>query len=303
MRADRIGFIGFGEVASVFSEALRAGGAEVAAFDVLLEEPGGREALESRARDGGIRFLPLAEVVAGSDLVLSTVTTSVAVAVAESALPHLSPGAVYVDLNATAPAVKTRIAALVEPTGAAFVEGAILGAVGVTGARTRVLTGGGRGAEVAEALSARGLHFVHYSEEIGRASAFKMVRSVFSKGMEALLLEFLAAGRRAGIQADVWEEVVELFSGGAFERVAENWVRTHPGAVERRYHEMVQVSAVLREMGIDPVVTEGVERFFDRSRRIGWSEAFPGKPDSLDDVVAHLEPRLGVLNPPPPQEP
>ena len=35
---------------------------------------------------------------------------------------------------------------------------------------------------------------------------FKMLRSVFSKGMEALLIEFLVAAERAGIRADLWAE-------------------------------------------------------------------------------------------------
>jgi hypothetical protein len=97
-----------------------------------------------------------------------------------------------------------------------------------------------------------GLNARFYSEEIGKASMFKMLRSVFSKGMEALLLEFLVAAERGGIRADLWNEVTTLFANQPFEKVALNWVRSHSGAHERRGHEVEQVAEVLRGLGVEP---------------------------------------------------
>jgi 3-hydroxyisobutyrate dehydrogenase-like beta-hydroxyacid dehydrogenase len=99
--------------------------------------------LEKRVKAEGLAFLPLAQAIAGADLVLSTVTTDVTEAAARSCAQHLKTGQVYIDLNATTPAVKLSISRIILVTDAAFVEGAILGAVGVTGPKTRILTGGG----------------------------------------------------------------------------------------------------------------------------------------------------------------
>ncbi len=289
----KIAFIGYGEVASSFAQALMQGGAEVAAYDVLMDQEGGFELLQRRTRTDGVRFGRLPEVIGGADYILSTVTTNVAKTVAEAAAPLLGAGQVYVDLNSAAPSLKVQIAETIGRSPAEFVEGAILGAVGATGARTEVLTGGRRGGEVAKRLTALGLNVRFYSPEIGKASTFKMLRSVVSKGLEALLLEMLIAGRRAGVDADLWRDLTEFLTRNPFDRVASNWIQSHAVAHERRYHEMVQVAETLSEMGIEPLMTAGTVAFFERSGRLGMSEAFREKPGSYGEVVEYMEGRVG----------
>jgi 3-hydroxyisobutyrate dehydrogenase-like beta-hydroxyacid dehydrogenase len=284
-----IGFVGFGEVAARLAAALQSGGATVAAYDVLLERTGGLEKLKERSREMPVAFVALDELAARSPIVLSTVTTDVALDAAKGCAPHLSRAHVFVDLNATSPAVKRMIADALAPSGAAFVEGAILGAIGVTGAQTRVLLCGERGSDVAEALNRLGLNFAFYGPEIGRASTFKMLRSVFSKGMEALLLESLLAARRAGVEEDVWREIVETLDERSFAEVGANWMRTHGSAHARRYHEMVQVEMLLRELGLEPLLTGATTAFFERSTRLELSRAFDGNPHSFEEVIAALD--------------
>lgn len=89
----RIGFVGFGEVASVFSKVLRDHGAEVLAYDID----------EDKVRRGGVPFLPLVALAATADYLLSTVTTDVAEKVARDCAACLAPGKVYIDMNSTAP--------------------------------------------------------------------------------------------------------------------------------------------------------------------------------------------------------
>jgi 3-hydroxyisobutyrate dehydrogenase-like beta-hydroxyacid dehydrogenase len=291
----RFAFIGFGEVAASFAAALAARGAHVSAYDVLLDRKGGRELLQARASGTAVTFAGLPDALAGARYIFSTVTTSVAKDAARRCAARLEPGQTYVDLNATEPSVKIEIERIVSPTGAAFVEGAVLGAVGVTGAKTEILLGGAHGRRAARELAGEfGLNVRFYSEEIGRASTFKMLRSVFSKGMEALLLEFLAAGERAGIREDLWREVTELFSANAFEKVAANWVVSHATAHERRYHEMVQVTGALRALGVEPVMTAATQALFRRSVDLRLKEAFAARPGTMNEVVKALEERLGA---------
>lgn len=284
-----IGFLGFGEVASRFAVTLQAKGARVAVYDVLLDRPGGADTLIQRTRGAPVEFLSLPEMLGRATTVLSTVTTDVALDAAKACVRHLRKEHVFVDLNATSPGLKGAIAAVIAPSGAAFVEGAILGAVGVTGARTRILVCGEKGAAVARDLSALGLNVGFYGAEIGRASTFKLLRSIFSKGVEALLIESLLAARRAGVGDDVWREIVETMNERPFAETGGNWIRTHGTAHARRYYEMVQVEAFLRELGIEPVLTKATVAFFDRSTRLALAETFDGKPNAPDEVVARLD--------------
>jgi 3-hydroxyisobutyrate dehydrogenase-like beta-hydroxyacid dehydrogenase len=273
------GFIGFGEVGRTFSAALRERGVDVAAFDIN----------RSRVDAGGVLYLALDELSRRADYVLSTVTTQSAVVAAEACAPHLRPSQFFVDLNSTSPRVKQEIAEIVAATDAQFVEGAILGAVGVTGAQTRILTGGAAGDRAAADLTAAGLRVAFYSPEVGKASTFKMLRSIFSKGLEALILELLISGRRAGMEQDLWADINELMSAKSFDKIAGNWVQTHPYACERRYHEMEQVVETMEELGVEPVMTTATNRFFERSKRLALGGRLGGRQLALEDVVSLVE--------------
>jgi 3-hydroxyisobutyrate dehydrogenase-like beta-hydroxyacid dehydrogenase len=287
------GFLGFGEVASRFTERLRECGARVLAYDVVLDRSGGRDALAARAVGAPPEFQTLADVIAQADVLLSTVTTDKALSVAKDCAPLLRAGQFYVDLNATSPSIKLETASVIARSRADFVEGAILSAVGVAGADAKVLLAGVRAVEVTGTLSNLGLNVHAYGTEIGKASSFKMLRSVFSKGLEALLVECLLAARHAGIEQALWQEIVSTIDAASFDDVGGNWLRTHATAHTRRYHEMLQVAEVLREVHVDAPMTSATVALFERSTRLGLNDAFPAPAADPRDVIAALDARIG----------
>lgn len=292
MGVSKIGFIGFGEVGSVFIGAMAASGADVVVYDILLEDQERTDALIRRTGEAGCRLGTLREVLLHGDTILSAVTTQAAKKVAETCAPLLRQGQIYVDLNSTSPSVKADIGAVIDGSEADFVEGSILGAVGATGAGTRILMGGRRAQEAADSLSGLGLNASFYSHEIGKASAFKMLRSIFSKGVEILLLEMLVAGRRAGIDGDLWRDISGFMDSRPFEAIGSNWVRSHADAHERRYYEMLQVVETMREMGVEPVITEGTLAVFRRSLDMEMGDEFRERPDTMDAVIEFIEERV-----------
>ena len=282
METQRIGFIGFGEVGRTFAREMKSRGADVFYYDLVTKET-----------ESWIFSLSLPELIDRCDVILSTASTHVAVEIAEEAVRHLRAGKIYADMNSTSGSVKNRIAQVIEPSGADFIEGAILSAVGETGSKASILVCGKRGEEFSGLMNRLGLvNLKYFSPKIGEASQVKMIRSVFSKGIECLLLEMLIAGRRAGVADYLWKDIVDFMTKNSFERVAENWIRTHPVAFERRYHEMVQVVETLKEMGVEPLMTEGTKDFFKRSCALGLEKAFKTKPESFWDVPNYMEREL-----------
>lgn len=282
-----IGILGFGEVGSALAKRLADHGAIVRFFDPAQERSDASS--ETSIHDEpAITFCSLSELLASSEVVLSTVPTDAALEAARSCIPNLGPQHVYCDLNSTAPAIKRQLHDLIRSTSAVFVEGAILGAIGVTGAATRILLGGPYAAELSETMNSYGLNTAPYSQEIGKASTFKMLRSIFSKGMEALVIEFLMAGRMAGLQDDLWREVTTLLAENDFDQVSRNWVCSHGVAHERRYHEMVQVAALLSNMKIDAIMTDATTAFFKRSVDLDLDQDFSRKPEDMDAVIEAL---------------
>lgn len=286
-----LGILGFGEAGSALARRLADHGANVRCFDPAQ----GRSdaSCETSIHDApGITSCSLVELLASSEVILSTVTTDAALEAAQNCIPHLGKQHVYCDLNSTAPAIKRQLHDLIRPTSAVFVEGAILGAIGVTGASTRILLGGAYAAELSGTLNSYGLNTAPYSQEIGKASTFKMLRSIFSKGLEALVLEFLMAGRMAGLQDDLWREVTTLLAENDFDQVSRNWVCSHGVAHKRRYHEMAQVAELLSNMKIDAIMTDASTEFFKRSVDLELDQDFSRKPEDMDAVIEALLRRI-----------
>jgi len=292
MAAVRIGFIGFGEVGHIFSQTLTRAGAEVMVYDILLEEPGKADDIKKRITAAGGKAGTLQEVVKSNDYILSAVTTQMAEKVSQTVVPMLRAGQIYVDLNSTSPSVKVQIGRIIAPSDADFVEGAILGAVGATGAETRIFTAGEKGQQIADLLSGLGMNAQFYSVEIGKASMFKMLRSIFSKGVEILLLEMLVAAKRAGIEKDLWEDITKFMAAKPFDKIGDNWMRSHAVAHERRYHEMLQVVQTMKELHIAPIMTDRTAAYFKQSLDMGMGRIFSQKPQSFEQVIEFIEKNL-----------
>ncbi len=283
-----IGIVGYGEAGPAFARMLAGQGAVVWAFDKAWGESASGPPLTDHTCDHNIRFCSLDDLLASADIVLSTVTTDAALDAARACVADLRAHQYYCDLNSTAPAIKLELDNLIGPTGAMFVEGAILGAVGVTGGRTKILLGGFDARTLSGTLNKFGLETTAYSKEIGKASTSKMLRSVFSKGMEALVIELLLAGRKAGVEDDLWQEITALFTKNSFGDVAGNWVCSHAVAHERRFHEMVQVADLLAQMKLDAIMTDATLAFFRRSTNLKLSRNFARKPDQMNEVIEAL---------------
>jgi 3-hydroxyisobutyrate dehydrogenase-like beta-hydroxyacid dehydrogenase len=280
MESTKIGFIGFGVVGRIFSQAMMEHGAEVYYYDVLGEN---REVV-------GPSFLPLEDLIGTCDILISTVVSHGALEVAEQVSALLGPGKTYADFNSTSPATKISIAETIQKSRADFVEGAILSAVGAVGARASILVSGPAADTFSQTMNRLGLINVKYfSPRYGDASMVKMLRSIFSKGIECLLVEMLTAGRRAGIADHLWGDIVGFMSENPFERVAENWIKTHVTACDRRYHEMTQVVETLEQLGIDPIMTRATEEFFKRTIDMEPRKQFPDGPDSVESVAEFFD--------------
>jgi hypothetical protein len=94
-------------------------------------------------------------------------------------------------------------------------------------------------------------------EEVGRASAIKMIRSVMVKGIEALSWECAAAAEAAG----VYDEIAASLDAsekpvGWARRFAYNRERMETHGL-RRAAEMEEVARTLEGLGVEPVMTRG----------------------------------------------
>src|SRR5215467_7200718 len=124
----------------------------------------------------------------------------------------------------------------------------------------------------------------------GSASAVKMVRSVLMKGIEALAVESLVTAERQGIL----EEVLSCFGDADlvdFRDLIATLTQTHIVHAHRRWEEMGLVGRTLRETGVDPLMTEVIEKSLRRSVDAGIAPA-DGKVPEFDEALRILSEKV-----------
>jgi 3-hydroxyisobutyrate dehydrogenase-like beta-hydroxyacid dehydrogenase len=288
-----IGFIGMGEAAGAIAEGLATAGApSIAAFDAALADPVRGKAIRARAEKGRVTLAPsLAELVHGSEIVIASVTASVALDVAKAAAPHLRAGQLYMDTNSASPDTKRAIGAVIEEAGGRFVEAAVMQAVPPSKHKVPMLLCGAAAPDVIARLAPYGMVMEYLGPELGQASATKMFRSIILKGLEALFLESVMAASRYGVADKVMASIEEGYPGISWKGLATYLIGRTAIHGERRAHEMDEVGETLAAMGLEPIMSEAAARRI-RQASAGLPERFAGKaPDTYDAVMAAIRDR------------
>lgn len=289
-------FIGFGEAGSTVSETLRAAGVErIATYDILFDDPAKGRPLKQRAAKLGVEACAsVGDAIAGADIVFSTVVCKSSVPAAAAASEHLKPEQFYVDFNSISPGLKRKVAATIEPSGARFVEASVMSNVPGHGHRVPMLLGGKGARDFMTLIEPLDFNVRFVQEEIGLASATKMVRSIMMKGMEALYLECMRAASHYGIEKDVLDSVDESIAGRNWTQNCNRVMARTVVHASRRADEMAQVAETLREIDIDPTMAEATERCLRWCSTLGLKEAYA---DSLAqdyrDVLDKIERATG----------
>ncbi len=249
-----IAVIGFGEAGGILGAELAKPGLTVRTYDILLDAPAARDAMQRKAAAAGVAAAAsLAAAVGGADLVISAVTAASAVDVAAAYAPHAARGQVFLDLNSISPEAKRANARAVEAGGADYVEAAVMAAVPPNRLRVPMLLGGVRAKDVSAALNAMGFATEPVADRIGVASAIKMCRSVMIKGLEALTVECLMGARRYGAEQEVLASLAGTFPGMGWDKDLPNYLISRVAEHgRRRAAEMREAAATLADGGIAP---------------------------------------------------
>lgn len=148
--------------------------------------------------------------VADVDFVLSIVPPRMALALAQDLAPILARAKrkpVYVDCNAINPQTVAQVAAVVVETGAAFVDGSIIGRPPEAGHAGPTIYVSGECADSVEILAQFGLLIRVLAGRAGAASALKMSYGGITKGLIALGSAMILGAEKAGVSGFLYDEM------------------------------------------------------------------------------------------------
>jgi 3-hydroxyisobutyrate dehydrogenase-like beta-hydroxyacid dehydrogenase len=246
----KIGFIGFGEVASTLARSLKSEGVEV--YTCLA---GRSPKTVELAQSIGVNICPSFHELADiSDIILAAVVPAQAINVAKIIGKDFK--GLYVDLNNVSPSTVKE--ALQQITNAKTVDAAIMGSV-TRGEIIPIIASGKYARDFAE-LNSWGMNIEVVGDEIGQASAVKMLRSAYTKGVSALLFESLYAAYQMKIDDLVLKYLAET-EGPNFTEIATSRIKNSIFHGERRTQEIGEVLNFLSEYE-DPLMTQATFNFF-----------------------------------------
>jgi 3-hydroxyisobutyrate dehydrogenase-like beta-hydroxyacid dehydrogenase len=246
----RVALVGFGEAGEAFALAKGWRGLTFG-WDILPE----RRAAMARA---GVRTADTANAaLADRAFVLSLVTADAALEAAREYGPLLPEGALWCDMNSVASGTKRAAAAAIEAAGGRYADVAVMAPVD-KGLAVPLLLSGPHAIAAQPLLESLGFSDLRVvGDEVGRASAIKMIRSVMVKGLEALSWECAAAAEAAGVLGEVTASLDASEKPWPWaERIAYNRERMETHGL-RRAAEMEESARTLEGLDVDPVMTRG----------------------------------------------
>ena len=253
-----VGLVGYGEVGRILAEDLRQRDLRVAAYDIKLRSDQAGGALRDHAARHSVALTAShADLAAQSDFIVSAVTASQAVTVAEACAKAIKQGAWFLDFNSASPGAKQRAAAMIDGAGGRYVEGAVMTSVPPHRIKVPLLLGGGDAASLAPLLVELGFAARVASDKLGVASAVKMCRSVMIKGLEAMVIESFTTARAYGVEDAVLASLKETFPGIDWEKQGAYFFQRVIEHGRRRSEEVREVAETVREIGLEPWSAQG----------------------------------------------
>ena len=287
----KIGFIGFGEAAFCICSGLHQEGVEgITAYDTLATHETMGPAVRQRAEQAGVVLCEsVATVAEQADMLFAAVPSSYTLDVCKTVLPYLHPGQIYADVSASTPKTKKEIWALIEKTGVLFTDAAMLGSLPQDKHRVPITASGNGATAFYKAMTPYGMRITCVEGGAGAASAIKLVRSIYMKGMAALMVEMLSAADVYGVTDAVVNSISKSMDGISFTDHLKRLVTGTAIHAKRRAAELKGSIQMLDECGIDDAMTVASKHKHELMEEYHLNEKYlMSKPSGYDEIIAQM---------------
>lgn len=233
----KIGFIGFGEVSYTLSKILYENG-----FDILTSVEG--RSIKTKELVKTVDYIEslstFREVAEKSDILISANSPHSALAIALRYGP-LTKG-IFLDFNNISPETSKSIGNFLKEDH--FVDSAIMGKV--SSKKLNIFLSG----KLANAIA----NYIHtlddtadskinvtvVSDKIGDVSSLKVLRSSYTKGVSALLIETFETAKKLGLDEDLWD-ILDLTENAPFRESSISRINSSYNYSKRKYEELEEV--------------------------------------------------------------
>ena len=283
-----IGFIGYGEAAFNISLGLgQEGLSGIRATDAMMDHPVMRVQVRDRAGQAGVALVSsAAEVAQWADVLFAAVPSSFTLDVCREVKDCLRPGQLYIDVSASTPATKEAIWDLIGGTGVLFVDAAMLGSLPKDKHRVPITASGNGASKFREVMAPHGMEITLAGEKAGAASAIKLVRSIFMKGIASLMIEMLQAADAYGVSDEVVSSISKSMDGIPFTSHLDRLVTGSALHCTRRAAELKGSIAMLSEAELSPEMTTAAKHRLEALEPYEFAKKYvEKKPGGWQEII------------------
>lgn len=257
----KIGFIGFGEVGSTLAEKLLKSDTGKDDIKVLssLEDRSEKtkvllEKISKTTKSEIILLKSFEELALESDILISSTSPSEALPIAEKY--GIWNNRIFLDLNNISPDTTLKIKETIENTfnntnssnnanlnnNTFFVKGGIIGKIT---SKDSVIYLSGKKAKELKFLKDCDLNIKIISEDVVDVAYIKMLRSIYTKGVTAILYEVFDISKELGLTEKLFE-ALSITEGKNFESKSKSRIESLYSSYKRKFEELDEISEFLK---------------------------------------------------------
>ena len=283
-----IGFIGFGEAAYCIALGFCQNGITgIRANDAMMNHPVMGQQVHARAAEAQVELVEDAkEVARWADVLFAAVPSSFTMDVCNTVKDELRPDQIYADVSASTPATKIAIWDKIKDTGVLFADAAMLGSLPQDKHRVPITASGNGAEKFKEVMEPLGMRITLAGDKAGSASAIKLVRSIFMKGIASLMIETMQAADAYDVSEEIVASLSKSLDGIPFTKHLDRLVTGSALHCKRRAAEMKGSIAMLEEEGIMSEMTVATKHRLEALEPYKFAEKYvASKPQGYQEII------------------
>lgn len=289
----KIGFIGFGEAAFNLASGLGSEGLSgIVAFDAMAEDATMGKLVHSRAKQANVTLISDAVTLVQSvDLIIAAVPSTFTLDVCAKIKGHLNSKQIYADVSASTPSAKEQIWNAVKDSGVLFVDAAMMGSLPKDKHQVPITASGNGAEKFKELMTPYNMKIETAGDVAGAASAIKLVRSIYMKGVSVLMMEMLSAADAYGVVDEVVGSIAKSMDKTPFTSHLDRLVTGSAIHSTRRAAELKGSISMLEEAGLDSSMTTAAKERLQSLEAFEFAKKYiETKPNGWQDIIATLRP-------------
>ncbi len=275
-----IGFLHPGDMGVFLAHSVQNSGYEALWFSEQRSQST-RQRAEQQAM---VEVSSLVELCEQSSVIISICPPHAASDVAHQVLQHPFSG-IFVEANAISPELSKKLSAAFAKKGVSYVDAAVFGGTNLTSKNTQIFLSGPKADHIASCFSSGPVIPKVISDEIGKASAIKMCRSMYNKGTKAMLYAITSAAEHYGVRDDLarlWDHENTDFSKQTYHSMQQASKKAW-----RFSGEMDEISSTFHSAGLPDGFSQASSEVY---RRLAKFKEYDQEPDIEEIINALVRP-------------